>query len=348
MKKDIFNQSLEDLVLWAEKSGFKKFVSKQIFDWLYVKKVQDFSKMFNLSNKLKDALERDFTFFSMKLKKTQISDDKQTIKFLFELQDARLIESVLILAPNRATICISSQVGCPIKCFFCASGKKGFFRNLYTSEIIEQILFVSNYLKENDLSLALEKLSNIVFMGMGEPLLNLKNVINSIKLINHRDGLNISRRRITISTVGIVDGIDELTEQDLGVNLVLSLHAPNNFIRKKITPHARDTNVKDILNSIDAYSAKTKREATFEYILIDYVNSELDHADELAFLLKDKKCCVNLIPYNPVPKIKYKRPPSSKIRAFKERLESKGLNVTQRYTKGDDIAAACGQLAILD
>jgi 23S rRNA (adenine2503-C2)-methyltransferase len=236
---------------------------------------------------------------------------------------------------------VSSQVGCPAKCAFCASGKNGFFRNLRPAEIVEQVVQINAWLLQKG-----EKVSHIVYMGMGEPLKNYDPVVQSIRLLSDPLLLNLSQRRITVSTVGIVEGIRRLALEGLKVSLVLSLHAPNQRIRIKIIPYARKYPLEDIMAAMDEYAAKTKRDITFEYILIAGVNDHPDHALELAHMLHGKQCTVNLIPYNPVAGLHLKRPDKKAVKNFRTVLFGSKVVNTCRYTKGDDIAAACGQLAL--
>ncbi|MBI5345651.1 MAG: 23S rRNA (adenine(2503)-C(2))-methyltransferase RlmN [Chlamydiae bacterium] len=328
---------LQDLQNWLVERQKKSYQAKQIFEWIYQKKVLSFDQMTNLSKDFKIFLKDNFLFPSIKITSEVESEDKQTKKYLFTLEDNRCVEAVLIMSEDRKTICVSSQVGCPVKCCFCASGKKGLLRNLTTSEIVEQVLLILQ--KE-------EKISNIVFMGMGEPLENFDAVVKAIKLFNQEEAFNISQRRITLSTSGIPEKIIELADQDLNINLVLSIHAPNQLLREKLIPFAKKYPLVDILNSMDYYFEKTKRDIAFEYILIKDLNDTESHAKELAALLKNKQCSINLIPYNPIDMVAFKRSETDVINRFKQILISKDLVVTQRYTKGKDIAAACGQLAM--
>jgi 23S rRNA (adenine2503-C2)-methyltransferase len=332
---DLSIKDLEDQLITLNEKPFR---ATQIFQWIYKKNILSFDEMGNLGFSLIENLKKTFKINSLKLIKIQESSDKQTKKYLFKLEDNYLIESVLILSKNRKTICLSSQVGCSVKCSFCASGKKGFFRNLSLSEIIEQILFI-----KKDIS---SDITNIVFMGMGEPLLNLENVIKAIKIISHENYLNISQRKITISTSGIVEKINDLKKENLKINLVLSLHASNDETRKKIMPIASKYKIKDLLDSLRGYFDVTKRDISFEYILIKDFNDSRKDALELSKLLKNFQCTVNIIPYNPIDFLKYEKPSFSSVKSFKKILEDNHLIVTQRYTKGDDIAAACGQLAV--
>ncbi len=331
------SQSDESIKNIFEKNNFKSFAIKQINNWIYNKKVSSFHEMTNLSFNLREFLSKNFKLYSLKLKTVQVAKNKQTKKYLFKLEDGYFIESVLILSEKRTTICVSSQVGCEVRCTFCASGKKGFFRNLKAHEILEQILLIARDLNENP--------THIVFMGMGEPLLNLENVIRAIKTISDEKYLNISKRRITISTVGIVEGIDQLRKENLKINLCLSLHSPDDETRRKIIPYSKKYSIDDILISLKEYFDQTKRDVSFEYILIEDVNDSLEHAKKLARLLTPFQGSINLIPYNPIKGINYKKSNYKNISIFKSYLISRKLNVTQRYTKGDDISAACGQLA---
>lgn len=333
--------SLDELSQWFINQGEKGFHSKQILSWIYQKGVFSWEGMTNIGKDLKEKLSSQFCLPVLKLIKVTESDDLETYKFLWELQDGNLIESVLICAEGRRTVCVSSQVGCPAKCAFCASGQQGFFRNLRPTEIVEQVLQINGWLQKKG-----ERVSHIVYMGMGEPLKNYDAVVHSIRLITHPELLNISQRRITVSTVGIVEGIKRLSKEDLKVNLVLSLHAPNQHIRKKIIPYARQYPLEDILLAMDEYAELTKRDITYEYTMLAGINDHPDHAHELAKLLRGKQCTVNLIPYNPIPGIKLKRPDKKVIKDFRTVLFGCKIVNTCRFTKGDDIAAACGQLAM--
>lgn len=333
--------SLNELKTWLKEEGEKEFHARQIFDWVYQKGVLSWVEMTNLSKNLQAKLSSIFRLPSIKCLKVTESNDLETFKFLWQLHDGQLVESVLICSEERRTVCVSSQVGCPAKCAFCASGKQGFFRNLQSSEILEQVVLINAWLKKKD-----ERVSHIVYMGMGEPLKNYNAVVESIRKICHVDFLNLSQRRVTVSTVGIVDGIKQLAEEDLKVNLVLSLHAPNQKVRQKIIPYARKYELHDILEAMDEYASKTKRDITFEYTLLAGINDHPDHALELGHLLKGKQCTVNLIPYNPVIGLKLKRPDKKTIKDFRSVLFGLKIVNTCRYTKGDDIAAACGQLAL--
>lgn len=321
--------------------GEKEFHASQVIDWVYKKGVLSYDKMTNLSQPLREKLQSKLKLTTLELVKTTESKDMETVKFLWKLPQGDLIESVLISSGDRRTVCISSQVGCPAKCAFCASGKQGFFRNLTPAEIAEQVIQINVWLASKN-----ERVSHLVYMGMGEPLKNYEAVTKSIRLLTDENLLNLSERRITVSTVGIVDGIKRLADEGLKVNLVLSLHAPNQHIRTKIIPYARKYPLEDIMDAMDEYSKKTKRDITYEYILLAGINDHPDHAQELAHLLKGKQCTVNLIPYNPVDGIRLNRPMQHVIKQFRTVLFGCKIVNTCRYTKGDDISAACGQLAL--
>lgn len=339
----LYSLTESDLRDWLVSQKEKPFHAGQIFQWMYEKKVGSWEEMTNLSKGLREKLKTSFTLHSLKLRRILDSEDGQTTKFLWELTDGNLVESVLIRAPDRRTVCVSSQVGCPARCAFCASGKNGLMRNLETAEIIEQIIHIDRYLKDKD-----EKVCHIVFMGMGEPFENYDHVLKTIRLINDPKGLNISQRKITVSTVGLVDKIVRFADEGLSVNLVLSLHAPNQNLRKKIIPYARKYDLPDLLDAMLYFARTSKRDITYEYTLMEGINDAEEHALELVQLVKKHPCTVNLIPYNPIEGIKLKRPGKEAIEHFREVLVQNGIPTTWRYTKGKDIAAACGQLALLN
>jgi len=261
------------------------------------------------------------------------------------------VETVLMRhAGGRNTVCVSSQIGCPLACTFCATGKLGFKRDLKYYEIVEQVLFWARYLKKfrasnfefraSDVS---DSVTNIVFMGMGEPFLNYDNVMEAIKVLNDKDGFNLGIRKFSISTAGITEGIIKLAEEELAINLAISLHAPNDELRQELMPVAKKYTIKNILEAVDYYIDKTHRRVMFEYIMIDGVNDHEDEAKELAKLLRGKLCFVNLIPYNETGA--FKGSSDSRITKFKNILMERGIQAIQRYRFGADIDAACGQLA---
>jgi len=311
--------------------------SKQIKRVLFVDLIESWDEATTLPKNLQDKLKTEFPISISK--ELSISKDNQTAKVLIKFDDGEKIESVIIRHNDgRNTICLSSQAGCPLACEFCATGKLGFKRDLTSSEIIIQFLFFARLFKKSE-----EKITNIVFMGMGEPFLNYDNVLEAIRIINDKDGLNIGARKISISTVGIIEGIEKLAEEKLQVNLAISLHASNDDLRSKIMPINKKYPLDKIFSVVDDYIRKTGRRVMFEYIMINGVNDSIDDALALAELMRKKLYFVNLISYNPTGIFK----PSSgmRIKTFKEILTSNGVNVTQRYKFGDNIDAACGQLA---
>lgn len=321
--------------------GHKSSHASQIFNWIYKLKQSNWDQMTNLSLALRAYLRENFSIVQLVKKREVLSEDQETIKFLWQLSDNMLVESVLICSEERRTVCVSSQVGCPARCAFCASGKEGLKRNLTAAEIFEQVYQIDLWLSKRQ-----EKVSHVVFMGMGEPFENYEAVIETIRLLIDPDRLALSQRRITVSTVGVVEGINRFTKEGLKTNLVLSLHAPNQHIRQKIIPYARKYPLEDVLVAVGNFSKITKRDVTYEYTLIRNINDSVEHAKELAVLLKGQQCSVNLIPYNPIEKVRLQRPEKEAIEAFREVLLSFNIVTTWRYTKGKDIAAACGQLAL--
>lgn len=341
MKTKLLGIPSQELSNWFEGQGKKKFHGKQLFEWIYEKRVIDTAHMTNLSLEIRKQITEHFAPGLLELVKVQESNDQETIKFLWKLEDEKLVESVLIMSADRRTVCVSSQVGCPARCAFCASGKKGLFRNLEVHEIVAQVYQIDQWL-----ALKGERVSHVVYMGMGEPFRNYEAVVQSIRVLTDPKMMNISQRRITVSTVGVVEGIKQFTNEGLKLNLVLSLHAPNQKIREKIIPYARQYPLEDVLNAMWEYAEVTHRDITFEYTLLAGINDSRENAKELSALLYRRQCTVNLIPYNPVDGLKLKRPTADAIREFREILTNHDIVNTCRYTKGDDIAAACGQLAL--
>lgn len=281
--------------------------------------------------------------------KAKVFSATDTAKAVFVLEDGLKIESVLMRhADTRNTVCVSSQAGCPLGCQFCLTGKMGFKRNLDYSEIIEQVLFFARLLKLGNQKTRKpenQKITNIVFMGMGEPFLNYENVLEAIKILNDKDGFNLGARHFSISTVGIVEGIDKLAEEKLQINLAISLHAPDNKLRSKIIPINKKYPINNILEAVRRYIKKTKRRVMFEYIMIKDLNDSNEQAEKLVGLVKNIPLSfVNLITYNPTGVFKPSLP--ERIKKFKEILEKSGVSVTQRYRFGQEVAAACGQLGV--
>lgn len=312
-----------------------KFRARQIHNWIYLKSVKEIDDMTDLSVKFREELKQIATVTDVKIKVKQVSSDG-TIKYLLEYPDGECVETVLMRFDNRAnlTACVSSQIGCAVNCTFCATGKRGFIRNLTYKEILEQVLTI-----QRDTGL---KVTNIVFMGQGEPLLNLDNVLKALEIFNN--DFQIGARRITISTSGIIPGINRLADMDLQSTLAISLHAPTHNLRAEIMPIENKYPLDELKKALLNYVEKTGRRITIEYILIHKFNDTFEVAKELAHWLKDLKCNINLIPYNSVIENDYKKPSSNDIMKFKYLLEHSGKKVTVRLERGADIDAACGQL----
>jgi len=341
-KFNFFDLTPESLQVCLEAKNIKKFVATQLLQWVYEKKETCLESMSNLSKGHRAEFAQLFSFETLELLKQEISDDKQTIKYLWKLVDGQAVESVLILAPGRQTVCVSSQVGCPARCAFCASGKKGLLRHLMAHEIVEQVWRINRDLHQQ----SGQTVTHVVFMGMGEPLENYDAVTTALTLLMHPSTMGMSKRRITVSTVGIEDKIYRLADEGFGVNLAFSLHAPTQALREKIIPYARKYHLDALLKALRYYTAQTKKDITFEYTLIRGWNDQLEHAHALAALLSTWQCTVNLIPYNPVEGLLLKIPLTKNVEMFRSILTEAGVPNTCRYTKGRDIAAACGQLAL--
>lgn len=326
---------LNELEKLMEDFGATKFRAKQIHNWIYTKSVSTIDEMTNLSKDFREELKTNAVVTETKIKVKQVSSDG-TIKYLIEYPDGECVETVLMRFDNRAnlTACVSSQVGCAVNCSFCATGKRGFIRNLTYTEIIEQVLTI-----QRDTGL---KVTNVVFMGQGEPLLNLQNVLKALEIFN--DDFQIGARRITISTSGIIPKINELAQSELQSTLAISLHAPNHKLRSELMPIENKYPIDELKKALLNYVEKTGRRITVEYILIHGFNDTTECAKELALLLRDLKCNINLIPYNAVNDTKYKKSSNNDIMKFKYLLEHSGKKVTVRLERGADIDAACGQL----
>lgn len=335
-KQDIKSLTLEELTQVIRQMGDKPFRAKQIYQWLHQKLVTDFDAMGNIPKTLRDQLKEQFTLTALHPVDVKISQIDGTRKYLFRLADGNVIESVWMQYHHGNSVCISSQVGCRMGCRFCASTLDGLERNLTTSEMLDQIYRIQ--------TLTGERVSNIVIMGSGEPLDNYDNVIRFLHMISDESGLNISQRNITLSTCGIVPNILKLADEDVQITLALSLHAPNDEVRKNLMPIANRYSLKEILPACRNYFEKTGRRLTFEYSLVSGVNDNLEEAKALTALLKDMHGHVNLIPVNPIKERDYRQSDRKAIEAFKVYLEKHGINVTIRREMGRDINGACGQL----
>lgn len=336
MKKDIKSFSLEELELEIVSLGDKSFRAKQIYQWLHTKHVDNFDEMTNISKDLKEKLKNNYELTLLKTVEIQTSAIDGTKKYLFELSDGAVIESVLMKYKHGNSVCISSQVGCRMGCKFCASTIGGLSRNLLASEMLDQI-----YRIQKDLN---ERVDNVVVMGTGEPLDNYDNLLKFISLLTDENGLNISQRNITISTCGLVPMIEKLAKEKLQITLALSLHASNDLTRKSLMPIANTYTIEQVLNACKHYFSLTGRRITIEYSLVAGVNDTEKEAEELAKLLRSMNCHVNLIPVNPIKERSYKQSLKRDIDGFKNKLEKYGINVTIRREMGRDIEGACGQL----
>jgi 23S rRNA (adenine2503-C2)-methyltransferase len=335
-KIDIKGLGLKEMGEKLTREGFQSFRARQIFHWLYKQKVSSFQEMTNLPKKLLNWLNFEFTIEQMKCIKVKKSQDDSE-KYLFQLNDGQLIESVLIRNKKRNTICISSQVGCLWNCLFCASGKGGFKRNLSTGEIIEQILSVQR--------LTEEIIHNLVFMGMGEPFNNYDNVMKSIQIINSKQGINIGARKITVSTCGIIPGIVKLTKYPMQIELSVSLHSADEKTRSALMPVNNKYPLKELVNACRNYARKKNRQVTFEYLMLRGINDSVEQANKLIDLIVDFDAKVNLIVYNPIDNQTNLLPSDEQtIYIFQRILKENHIPVTIRHSKGQDINAACGQL----
>jgi 23S rRNA (adenine2503-C2)-methyltransferase len=322
---------------WLAGRGLPAYRAAQVRRWLYGSRVRSFAEMTDLPQGLRDELAAEFQLWTARVALHKTTDDG-TEKLLVELADAQQIECVLLRDGARRTICISTQVGCAMGCVFCASGLAGVARNLTAGEIVEQTLLLDRLLPAG------ERLSHIVVMGMGEPLANLDRLLPSLEEASAADGLGISPRRITISTVGLPEAIHRLAEMKARYNLAVSLHAPDDALRHELVKVSRNIPLAEILAAADRYFDTSGRRLTFEYVLLAGVNDQADQARRLAKLLGRRTALVNLIPYNPVAALPYRTPSAAAVRSFVEVLRAAGVNVQVRERKGDQIDAACGQL----
>ena len=328
----------DELTAWLADRGYPKYRAGQVCKWMVVSPQAGFDGMSDLPKKLRLELSEAFALWTMTEAARQESEDG-TQKLLLGLHDGDRVECVLLRDDRgHRTVCISTQVGCAMGCVFCASGLDGVRRNLTSGEILEQVLRLKTLLPEE------ERLSHVVVMGMGEPLANLDALFRALQVVTSPDGLGISARRVTISTVGLPPAIRRLAESGAQYHLAVSLHAPNDQLRTKIVPTNCKVGIASILEATDAYFNTTGRRVTFEYVLLADINDSDQHARQLAGLLKGRPSLINLIPYNPVEGLPYQTPSLERTSRFVEILESAGLAVKTRYRKGDRIDAACGQL----
>jgi 23S rRNA m2A2503 methyltransferase len=340
-RENIRQLSLPELEQYFENLGEKKFRAKQVYDWLWLKGAGSFEAMSNLSKELRTRLNEEFTLPSLTVDTTQVSSDG-TIKSRFRTSDGHLVEGVLIPAEERKTACVSSQIGCSLTCKFCATGYMERKRNLEFDEIYDEVVLIN---RQSEQTYG-KKLTNIVFMGMGEPLLNYKNVLAAIARITSPDGLGMSPRRITVSTAGVAKMIKQLGDDNVKFKLALSLHAANDKKRNEIMPINESNNLKALVEALNYFYKKTRNEITFEYILFQNFNDSLQDADELIKVYRQVPAdLVNIIEYNPIDNATFSKPDDRTVEQFMRFLEKNRVNARLRRSRGKDIDAACGQLA---
>ena len=335
-KISLIGKTLDELEELACSMGEKSFRGRQLFNWLYARKAADFDAMTNLSKSFRQKLADTVRIGQLTLAEKAVSPASASIKYLFELDDKNVIESVFIPESGRRTLCISSQAGCALKCVFCATGQIGLRRNLTAGEIVEQVVFV-----EQDTGL---EVSNIVFMGMGEPFKNYENVIKAADLIKHEDGIAVGSRRIVISTAGIVPAIYQYADEGHKFKLAVSLHSAINEEREKLMPISAKYTVEKLTEAVRYYIKQSGKRPTFEYVLLSGVNDTRRDAEALKKMVRNTPCKINLIPYNPVVEA-YRRPDEERVNQFAQWLLPLRAPVSVRWSKGVDIDAACGQLA---
>ena len=333
---DLTYPQLQNLVLSLGEPAYR---ADQLYRWLYEELATRFEDMHNLPLPMRQRLEQTASLRGLIPLEEKRSSSGLTRKFLFSLPDGETIESVLMLYDKRRTVCLSTQVGCPVGCPFCATGQSGFVRDLTPGEIVEQVLYLAGQLKEGQ-----QRISNVVFMGMGEPFLNYDATLQAVRTLTDSRGYNLGARRITISTVGIVPGIERLAGEGLQVGLAISLHAPNDDLRQSLVSIARRYPLSDVLDACRSYVEHTGRRVTFEYALVEDLNDSLKLARQLAHLLAGLLCHVNLIPLNPTADSAWQPSPPDRVRAFHGELQRLAINSTIRLRRGIDIEAGCGQL----
>ncbi len=338
--QEILNYTEKELTDLLE---FRSYKVRQIFNWIYEKFEFNFDNMNNLSKKEREYLKENFILNILHPEKVIISKKEKTEKFLFKTTDNKYIETVLIKSRNRNTICVSSQVGCALNCSFCATAKLGFDRNLSVAEIIYQVLYVSKILRNRG-----KNLTNIVFMGMGEPLLNYDNVIKTIKMLNSKHTINIGSRHITVSTAGIIEGIKKLISFDLQIRLAVSLNSPFQEIRERIMPISKSNTLNDLFKTLKEYTKVKNKKITFEYIMMHNINMREKDVVRLKKILKGFIYNINVIRYNPMYKDDKLVPSDKEIRKFLFLLKKYNIKYTERLSRGKEIAAGCGQLGLLN
>jgi 23S rRNA (adenine2503-C2)-methyltransferase len=356
MKDSILNYSIDDLKSWFGKNGKPTFAASQVMDWIYRKSVYRFDGMSNLSKAVRMELESRFDVITLALEESLESPDGETVKFLFKTRDNEHIETVIILAPDhdldepdsRFTLCVSSQIGCPLGCTFCATGLLEFKRNLDAGEIISQVLLAEKYLAEKSgpgKGIA-RNISNIVFMGMGEPLLNYDNVLKSIRILNWDKGYNLGIRHFTISTAGLIPEIEKLAKENLQIRLAVSLHSASQENREKLMPLSKKYPPNKLLEAVRSYQKTLDRRVTFEYILLEGFNDSEEDVKELRELTRNMHYNLNVIAYNPVEELPYQAPSEKAVADFIKILKKYNIPFVFRKSKGKGINAGCGQLGL--
>ena len=341
--KDLKELNRSEIINRLKDAGYPSYRGEQVFNWLYKNGISNTEEMKNIPKDLRNYLNENYQLTDLKeINRSQAADG--TVKYLWELNDGENIEGVYLPFPEsgRHSACISTQVGCGLGCSFCATGIDGLKRNLSAGEIVDQVIKIQKDISGDEF--AEPRLSNVVFMGMGEPLANFDNLMKAVEILNSNQGLNIGMRKMTISTAGLVPEIKKLAEVNDQIGLAVSLHAPNDRLRNKIMPINKKYNINQLLNAVVDYIEKTGRRVTFEYVLMDSVNDSPELSVQLAELLRGINCHVNLIPANPVPELGIERPVQKVIDSFYETLENNGIQVTLRREMGSQIDAACGQL----
>ena len=341
MKRNLLDLDAAGLAAFFEELGEKPFRARQVLKWIHQQGESDFAAMSDLAKGLREKLAAVARVHAPTVVGDTLATDG-TRKWLMKVDAANAIEAVFIPETDRGTLCVSSQAGCVLDCAFCSTGKQGFSRNLSTAEIIGQLWLANTLLREKKEE---RVISNVVMMGMGEPMLNLDNVIPALRLMLDDNAYGLSRRRVTVSTAGVIPGMDRLRDE-CPVALAISLHAPNDALRDQLVPVNRKYPLRELIAACNRYLEKAPRDfVTFEYVMLDGVNDSPEHARELAAISRRVRCKYNLIPFNPFPNSEFRRSDPERIRRFAEVLTRAGVTVTTRKTRGDDIAAACGQLA---
>ncbi len=344
---NLYDLTLPQLAELMQRWGQPAFRAKQIWTQLYRNLAPSFEAMTDLPLALRERLKAETRLGTLTVSREQTADDGDTRKVLWRLPDGNVLESVLMLYPDRATVCISTQSGCAMGCTFCATGRMGLLRNLTPGEIVEQVLYFARGLRHNSFDVATphDHITNLVFMGMGEPFANYDRWWAAVERLHDPQGFNLGARNMTVSTVGLVPGIRRLADESLPINLAISLHAPNDELRSSMMPVNRKYPIAELMAATREYIAKTNRRVSFEYVLLQHQNDSPELAEQLADLIQGMLCHVNLIPWNPVPGAPLQRSHRGRIKAFQEVLLRRGIPCTVRVERGVAIAAACGQLA---